>query len=128
MTSRRNTRQFRPSLDGLESRQVLSSFALARPPMVSTPVDLNTAVLKFAKSKVGTKVGDGECATLADQAVKAGGGKRFNQLGPTGLNADYIWGRKVTTLTTSGGSVASIRPGDIIQFRNVKFRQDARIT
>ncbi|MEO6812005.1 MAG: CHAP domain-containing protein, partial [Isosphaeraceae bacterium] len=131
MTGLRKIRKFRPSLDGLESRQVLSTlaaappaFVAARTPMVSIKADLNTRVLSFAKSKVG----DGECATLADEAVRLAGGKRFYQLGSTGSNADYVWGRKITTLTPSSGSISSIKPGDIIQFRNVTFRQDTKIT
>jgi hypothetical protein len=125
MPTTRTTRKFHPAIDGLEPRLVLS----ARPAhaLVSIKADLNSRVLSFAKAKLGTKVGDGECATLAAEAVKAAGGKRFDQLGPTGTNADYVWGRKVTTLKTSGGSISAVKPGDIIQFRSVSFRQDTKV-
>ena len=50
----------------------------------------------------------------------------FSKLGPTGKDADYVWGQKVTTLTTTGGSISGIKPGDIIQFRNVSFTKTVR--
>ncbi len=90
--------------------------------------DVNSQVLSFAKAKLGDKVGDGECATLAIEAVKAAGGKRFSTLGPSGNSDDYVWGKKVTVLDSSVGRMSSIQPGDIIQFRDVSFRQETRTT
>ncbi len=81
--------------------------------------EINAIVYKYAASKIGQKVGDGECATLAVEALKAAGAKNFWQLGPTGNDADYVWGTRVATITPSTKSAANITAGDIIQFRNV---------
>lgn len=80
---------------------------------------LNPTVYNYAASKIGQKVGDGECATLAVEALKAAGAKNFWQLGPTGNDADYVWGSRVATITQSNKSTANITAGDIIQFKNV---------
>lgn len=126
MTIRRPRRSMRPSIDGLESRLTLS--AAPAHALISIKADLNSQVLSFAQKALGKKIGDGECATLADEAVRTAGGKRFYTLGPSGLDADYVWGRKITTLTPSGGSISSIKPGDIIQFRNVTFSMSQKVT
>jgi len=53
------------------------------------------------------------------EAYKAVGAVPFYQLGPSGADADYVWGSLVTTLTGPGSSTAGIAPGDVIQLRNV---------
>src|SRR5689334_9418452 len=101
-------RAFLPSIDPCEARVVLSGL-VAVPHTLPTAaqvaasgvhakaqVDINTQVLAFAKKNLGKKVGDGECATLASEAVKSAGGVSFSKLGPTGVNANYVWGRKIT--------------------------------
>lgn len=106
-----SNRSFRPSLEALEDRW-LPSHSLSIVP-------LNAQVLAYAEAHVGHIVGNGQCATLAQDAVQAAGGVPFYQLGPTGANAAYVWGKPVTTLTPSNGNTASILPGDILQFSNV---------
>ena len=72
--------------------------------------ELNRKVLEFSRSQIGKQVGDGECCTLAYEALGAAGARRFRWE----RNGDYIWGR----------SVASFRdalPGDIVQFRDTVF-------
>jgi hypothetical protein len=136
----RVTSKFRPMLAPCESRVLLSavpgsSKALAASALVSSlPVQtlgttyIGTQVLAFAKKNLGNKVGDGECATLAAEAVKAAKGVPFDKLGPTGLDANYVWGKKVTTISLSnqGFQGAGIQPGDIIQFRDVKISKSVR--
>jgi hypothetical protein len=106
----------------------LAQYAPAPLALVAYTTDLNTQVLNYAKNHLGVRVGDGQCATLAVEAVKAAGGKPFSQLGPTGSNANYVWGRKITTLTPSSGSLSAIKPGDIIQFRDVSFKKVTKVT
>jgi hypothetical protein len=91
------------------------------PATEAPPKYVNAQVLHFAQDHLGQQVGDGECSTLAQKAVADAGGKPFDSLGPTGPDADYVWGERITTLTPSAGSVDDIQPGDIIQFRNVKL-------
>lgn len=94
---------------------------------VTTPVPITAQVLAYAKSHLSQQVGDGQCATLAADAVASGGGVPFYQLGPTGSNSNYVWGKLVTTLTSSNGNVKAIVAGDIIQFSNVTTTETTKI-
>jgi surface antigen len=82
---------------------------------------VNNQVFAFAKDHRGQLVGDGQCYALAAAAVEAAGGKPNSDLGPTGEDADYVWGKRITTITPSGGWPAAVKRGDIIQFRNVQL-------
>lgn len=90
-------------------------------PVIATGnlMSLNFSVYNYAAEKLGLKVGDGECTTLASEALKAVGAKNFWELGPTGNDADYVWGSRVATITPVNKSTANIISGDIIQFKNV---------
>jgi hypothetical protein len=66
---------------------------------------LNQAVLKFAAAQVGKKVGNGECWTLAAEALKAAGAKHAR---------GYTYGHKLA----AGDPV---KPGDIMQFTSARF-------
>ena len=70
------------------------------------PSALNTRVVEFARSKIGQKVGDGECSALAAEALRAAGAKVSR--GSTG------WGEPLPSLKDA-------RPGDILQFENAVF-------
>lgn len=118
-SSARSSRpSFKPSLEALETRNLMSA-------TIEVPVAINQQVLSYAEAHVGQIVGDGnpadygQCATLAAMAVKSGGGVPYTQLGPTGLNANYVWGKLVATLTPSNGNTSAIQPGDILQLNNV---------
>ena len=71
---------------------------------------LNQKVVHFANARKGKKVGNGECWTLADQALKSAGAKRpgRDDLG------NYAFGRRL-------GSKETLRPGDILQFEKAEF-------
>jgi hypothetical protein len=81
---------------------------------------LTSQVWKFAHAHLGQKVGNGQCAVLADQALTISGAKTFWQFGPSGSNSDYVWGTLVLKAGT-GAHVnwSQVQPGDIIQYRNV---------
>lgn len=68
-------------------------------------------VAAYAANKVGHRVGDGECWTLAENALKNAHAKTSNDMmGADGVNsdADYVWGTPTT--------LANLTPGDIVQF------------
>jgi hypothetical protein len=108
----RKPSSFRPACESLESRDLMSH-------TFNIPIPLNAQVLAFAKAHVNHIVGDGQCATLAADAVQSAGGVPFWQLGPTGPNSSYVWGKLVATLTPTNANVSAIAPGDILQFTNV---------
>lgn len=70
-------------------------------------------VLNYISGKQGKRDGDGECFTLADNALKGAGAKSAADYGPLGKDVDYIWGNEV--------AVDGAQPGDIIQFRNYEY-------
>jgi hypothetical protein len=73
---------------------------------------LNAKLLAYAKSKVGQKVGDGECTTLVNTGYQTVGARRDPPFGP---NVDYIWGTPIKDM-------AKVLPGDVIQFRDAVFK------
>lgn len=81
----------------------------------------NAQLLSYARSKSGSQVGSGECADLPHLGLPILGMKTFSQLGPTGSNADYVWGDRVATITP-GGNARGVLPGDVIQYRNFAQR------
>ena len=61
----------------------------------------------------GSRVGDGECFTLVDQALRAAGTRSAARCGPITPNANYIWGRAIT--------VGQAQAADVIQFSNYRY-------
>ena len=66
---------------------------------------LNQGVLKYATAQVGKKVGNGECWTLAAEALKDAGAKHAN---------GYTFGRKLD-------KAEPVLPGDVMQFTSARF-------
>ncbi|HEY3997505.1 MAG TPA: CHAP domain-containing protein [Candidatus Xenobia bacterium] len=92
--------------------------------VAAAPLDTSTgastsnsnAVLQYAQDKMGTQDGNGECYTLADNALKAAGDKSAPNYGRVTPNADYKWGTQVP--------LNQSQPGDVLQFRNY----DSKVT
>ena len=82
----------------------------AMPPKVPIP-PLNQKVLEFARERIGKKVDDGQCLSLAVEALRYAGAKRY----PFDPSGDYVWGRPIA-------SFKEALPGDILQFRNAVFQ------
>ena len=74
-------------------------------------------IMNFIKQKMGTHHGDGQCFTLADDALKNAGAKSAGDFGKVTKDADYVWGTSVKK--------TDAQPGDVIQFRN--YRYDRKI-
>lgn len=70
-----------------------------------TQNSLNARVLAFAQQNLGRQVGNGQCAVLPYEALRANGGWH-------GQAGNYVWGRRVT---------GQVLPGDIVQFENCRF-------
>ncbi len=82
----------------------------ATPPAVPIP-PLNQKVLEFTRERLGEKVDDGQCISLAVEALRYAGAKRY----PFDPSGDYVWGQPVA-------SFKEALPGDILQFRNAVFQ------
>ena len=101
---------------------------LTLPALAADTEDLNSKVLKYARSKIGKQCGDGECTGLAIEALKAAGARGFRAFPDSPGNGDYVWGELVYTLEVKNGRLADqlekgqkVKPGDIAQFRDTQF-------
>lgn len=70
----------------------------------TTGSGLEARILAFAEARLGTQVGNGECWTLAAEALKAAGAEPPLQ---------YVFGREVST--------SDVRPGMVLQFESARF-------
>jgi hypothetical protein len=97
--------------------------ALAAAPPPSPPPSpplppLNEKVLAFARTKLGTSVGDGNCTALARAALKDAGARYFPVMQRSG---ESTWGEPVA-------SFKDALPGDILQFENVVLQGKKFVT
>jgi hypothetical protein len=86
---------------------------------------LGNDVLAFSLARLGRKVGGGECAHLAVEALKsAGAGGRRSDAPNAG---DYVWGELVAYIPANLPKadalklLTKVQPGDVIQMRNTRF-------
>ena len=57
-----------------------------------------------------------ECFRLVDRALAGAGAKSAADFGTVAPDIDYVWGTPV--------SLADVRPGDIVQFRDYRFDRE----
>jgi len=90
-------------------------------------------VVKFCKEHKGETVGDGECGTLAQAALREAGAKPVNEFAESPGPGDFAWGELVFALEVTGGkrkkepADAKAKPGDVIQYRDAAFRKGGGI-
>ena len=85
------------------------------PPQTQTTKSSSQLVLEFGATKLGHKVGRGECWDLPFQALKHAHAKT-----PQDLGSDlYVWGQLIANL-------ADAQPGDILQFEGVRLHREWR--
>jgi hypothetical protein len=77
---------------------------------------LNDKVLQFARDHMGEKVGDGQCTSLAVEALRSAGAK----VDPFRDDGNFVWGRQLEALKDA-------KPGDVLQFRDAVFRTRRRL-
>jgi hypothetical protein len=85
----------------------------------NTVSGMNEVLYQQSLANLGNTIGNGECSDLPDQILQNNGGKSFTDLGPTGLDADYVWGDVIATLSVDSPSLDGILPGDVLQYRDV---------
>ena len=73
-------------------------------------------VVSYATRLLGQRVGDGECFTLVDRALRPAGAKSAADFGTVTPTADYVWGTEV--------SLPDVRSGDIVQFRDYRYDRE----
>jgi hypothetical protein len=85
----------------------------AAPPKVSRALpELNQKVLDYSREHLGTKVGDGICATLAVEALGHAGATRYPLRADEG---ELAWGTEIKELK-------DVLPGDVVQLQGAVFK------
>jgi CHAP domain-containing protein len=85
----------------------------AKKPGGSAKIVSGEQIAGLARQKLGSRVPPrGECFDLADWALRTAGAKSAADYGSVEREADYVWGSQV--------SLAEVRIGDIIQFRDYR--------
>jgi|GEM_PF-1153264 hypothetical protein len=74
-----------------------------------------TDPVTYARARLGQRVGNGECFTLVDRALRASGMQSAADYGPVTPDGDYVWGTAV--------SLSDLQPGDVIQFRDYRYEK-----
>ena len=98
--------------------------AMPVPPIAS--IDFGPLILAYCQDSIGKKIGDGECAALATEALKSAGAAVRGDEDSSG-NGDYVWGELVASI--KGGfsgargvkALAHVEVGDIVQFHDTRF-------
>ena len=80
-----------------------------------TKASMADRIVSYARRNRGERVGDGECYTLVNRALRAADAKTARDFGPVSPDADYIWGTSV--------ALADLQPGDVIQFRDYTYER-----
>lgn len=136
---RNNRRRFVPMGEIVEARVVLSTIGgiAPAPSLVFATTTLNQKVVNFLKANVGKRIGSGECADVATEALRVAGAKFIqgatsgnpNATGPDSpKSGDYDWGSLLKVVEFKGGRVVDsspsikLQPGDVIQYRNAVFK------
>ena len=78
-----------------------------------TQASLADQIVGYARHRIGQHVGDGECFTLADNALRGAGAKSAAHFGTVTPNANYVWGTSI--------NLSDVRIGDVIQFRDYQY-------
>lgn len=91
-----------------------------RPAVASAADILGARIVAYALQHQGQSVGTGQCAALADAALRQAGARSADSYGDIDANTDYIWGRRV--------ALRDARPGDILQFRNYNITTELQTT
>jgi myosin tail region-interacting protein MTI1 len=90
--------------------------------------EIRQKVVAFCKERLGKQVGDGECGTLAAEALAAAGAKSVHDFKQAPGPGDFVWGEPVFVLEVRDGkrtrepAKAAAKPGDIIQYRDAVLR------
>lgn len=99
-----------------------------KPKTKTPPKTVNDRVVEFAKAHLGEQVGNGECWTLANEALKSAEARSSNAYIDSPDKGDYVWGDLVYAREIKNGKAVEmakpktkIMPGDIVQFRDAKF-------
>lgn len=89
---------------------------------------LNEKVSRFVSGKLGQRVGGGECAHLAMEALRHAGAK-FLRGADHPEPGDYVWGKLIAVLEPGKLDFKTkVKSGDLVQFRNSTFKNGALYT
>jgi len=80
--------------------------------------ELNQKIIAFCEANADKQVGSGQCAALAEHALREAGAKPRHEFAaplPDLGEDDYVWGQLLQPTDP-------VLPGDILQFRDVELK------
>ena len=102
-------------VDGVEERLTPAPLTVSWLSGLRAQATVRPTVAEYCQAMSGKRVGGGECAHLAVEALRAAGFRfAWPGLSP---NGDYAWGALVATASPSSPLIG-LRPGDVLQYRN----------
>ena len=99
-----------------------------------TSSSVGQKMVDYLNSQIGRRVGGGECAHIASEALRVSGGRFVNLPKHNPGAGDYVWGSLANVVSIKNGKVndsnpsVKVKPGDIIQYRDVTFSTGSRAT
>jgi hypothetical protein len=111
----------RPDVSSLRQPMPQSDSQVRLPVAHAAPASLGQAMAAYLQARLGTRVGGGECAHLASEALRVAGAE-FLRNEPPGTR-DYVWTSNRVARLTNGSQVAveQFAVGDIIQYNHARF-------
>lgn len=82
----------------------------------ATNTSMSERIVSYPRRYRGQRVGDGECFTLADRALRGAGARSAADYGQVAPDVDYVWGTSV--------QLGAVQAGDVIQFRNYRYDRE----
>ncbi len=88
-------------------------------------IDYRRSILTYCQDHIGERVGSGQCAILAVEALRDAGAAGHS--GDFPGEGDYVWGKPVAFVEAGYfglkgvESLARVEPGDIVQFHEARF-------
>jgi hypothetical protein len=92
--------------------------------LTKSDVQLSFLQAKLNKGPFYGQLGAGECADVATESLRVAGYEFDSKDGNSQLGMlvdDYQWGTLIATFTAGGPRTASVRPGDVLQYRDAYF-------
>ncbi len=102
----------------------MATLAPSNAPTAPNELSIAQQVHEYASRHIGARVGSGECADLNYYGLEVAGARPFGTWQDQPAAGDYVWGRKIATLTPNFEAedlAEQLIPGDMLQFRNVKI-------
>jgi hypothetical protein len=82
---------------------------------------VNQRLLAYASAQIGKRVAGGQCAGLVNEGLRIAKAKPYGSWADWPTEGDYVWGDRITVVDPENTNINQVKPGDILQYRNVRI-------